>query len=389
MLRHTALLALFGMFCSLTACAQSPAPVEPAEPLDFETDARILRGVWTGEDERGHRLLIDANASAPNNRGYAVTGTFQLDDAEPVVIEGGVRAPMASTPESLSAQTSPATAPFTAVSFEGGWRLEGDAPAGSPPRFRVVLSRADESYTFTMTTPAPTALNGTEWTLTTLRGGPLVEGSNITLDFGEHNYDGFGGYSGCNWYGARYLATETTFSIVYGVGSTAMLCGSPAGVMEQEEAYGSALGDVTTYRVTDNRLEMADEGGDTVLTFTKETLLPMDPADLAGTKWQLQSVNDEHLTPDAQIMLAFPEAGKFVAAADCVAYSGTYDAEDEDIHVTMMSATYDDCGDDEMLKGQEGAFSDYLSTATDYQVSERELRLFTDPGDILVFTVQP
>lgn len=168
-----------------------------------------------------------------------------------------------------------------------------------------------------------------------------------------------------------------------------MLCDSPAGIMEQEEAYGSALGDVTTYRVTDNRLEMADEGGDTVLTFTKETLLPMDPADLAGTKWQLQSVNDEQLTPDAQIMLAFPEAGKFVAAAGCVSYSGTYDAEDEDIHVTMMSATYDGCDDDEILKGQEGAFSDYLSTATDYQVSERELRLFTDPGDLLVFAVQP
>lgn len=388
MFRHAASLALFGLFCALAACAQPPVPVEPAERLDFETDARILRGVWMGEDERGRRLLIDADASDPNENGYSVTGTFQLDDTEPVVIEGGVRA-LVSTSESMSTQTSPATDPFTAASFEGGWRLEGDAPAGLPPRFRVMLSRADERYTFTMTTPAPTALDGTEWTLTTLQGGSLIEGSNITLDFREHTYDGFGGYSGCNWYGARYLATETTFSIVNGASSTARLCDSPAGVMEQEEAYGSALGEATTYRVSDDSLEMADERGNTVLIFIKEMLLPMNPADLVGTKWQLQTVNDEDLTPDAQITLAFPEAGKFVATAGCVAYNGTYDAKNEDMHVTMLSATYDDCGDDELLEGQEGAFSDYLSTATDYQVSEKELQLFTDPGDILVFAVQP
>lgn len=264
MLRHTASLALFGLFCSLAACAQPPEPVAPAEPLD-----------------------------------------------------------------------------------------------------------------------------GTEWVLETLRGKPLVEGSNITLDFGEYHHDRFNGYSGCNWYGAGYLATDTTFSVVDGVESTDMLCNTPVGVMEQEEAYGSALGNVTTYRVTGDRLEMADEGGDTLLVFAKETLLPMDPADLAGTKWQLRSVNDEDLTPDAHITLAFPTAGKFVAASGCVAYSGTYDAEDEDIHVTMMSLAYDDCGEEEMLQGQEGAFSDYLSTATDYQVSETELKLFTDPGDTLIFEVQP
>lgn len=378
MLRRTALLALFGLFCSLAACAQSPAPVEPAESLNFETDARILRGVWTGEDERGHRLLIDANADAPNDRGYAVTGTFQLDDAEPVVIEGGVRATM-----------EPVAASFTAKSFEGGWRLEGDAPTGSPPRFKVTLSRADESYTFTMTTPAPTALNGTEWTLTTLRGGPLIEGSNITLNFEKHNYDGFNGYGGCNWYGARHLTTDTTFSVVYGVESTERLCDSPSGVMEQEEAYGSALSNVTTYRVTGDRLEMADEGGESLLVFAKETLLPMDPADLVGTRWQLRSVNDDDLTPDTHITLAFPRAGRFVARSGCVAYSGTYDAEDEDMHVTMMSAAYDDCAEEEMLQGQEGAFSDYLSTATDYQVTETELKLYTDPGDVLIFEVRP
>lgn len=389
MLRHTASFALIGLFCSLAACAQPPALVEPATPLDFETDARVLQGVWTGEDEHGHRLLIDTNASDPKDSGYAVTGTFQLDDAEPVVIEGRVRAPVAPTPGSLGARTSPTTATFTASSFEGGWQLEGDAPTGSPPRFEVMLSRAGESYAFTMNTPAPTALNGTEWTLTALRGTPPIEGSNVTLNFGEYNHDGFSGYGGCNYYGARYLATETTFSVVYGVETTLMLCEAPTGVMKQEQAYSSALGNVTTYRVTGNRLEMAAVEGETILVFTDRQQPPMDPADLAGTRWRLRSVGGEDLAPRTDITLAFPRARAFSGSAGCVAYSGMYDAEGNDIHVTMMGANYNGCAEDEVLQGQEAAYSEYLSTTTDYQLGDAELRLFTAPGAVLVLEVQP
>lgn len=116
-------------------------------------------------------------------------------------------------------------------------------------------------------TSAPTALTDTVWTLEMLHDRPLIDGSTITLEFDERSDESLGGSSGCNSYGARYQATDMAFRVVGGVESTAMACVTPAGVMEQEQAYTEALMDVSTYRLTAGRLDMADEGGDTVLVF--------------------------------------------------------------------------------------------------------------------------
>jgi len=386
--RSTSLL-LLGLTLLLGACVRTPTTARSAAPLDFETDPRILRGVWTGEAEDGHTLLLDANASDPDEGGYTVTGTFQLNDAEPVVFEGYMRAEVTPPAETLSTQTSPASPPFTAASVEGGWRLEGRAPEGSPPRFELLLMHADVAYAFTLTAPTPTALTGTEWRLETLRGKPLVEGSNITLDFGNYSFEGFHGYSGCNYYGARYLATETSFRVVYGVGSTAMLCTAPEGVMAQEGAYHRALGQVVGYRTEGERLEMVDEGGAPVLVFAERTQVPMDPRDLVGTRWQLREVSGDTLAAGTAITLAFPEVGALVAAAGCVAYTGTYEARGNDFQLTMLAANYDVCAEDDVLQGHEAAYSDYLSTTNDYQFLEDELTLFTAPGATLIFEAQP
>ena len=82
-------LAGLGLLVLLSACAQPTSPVAPAGPLDFDTDARVLRGLWAGRSADGHRLLIDAHPSDPNELGYAVEGTFRLDDLEPAVFSGG------------------------------------------------------------------------------------------------------------------------------------------------------------------------------------------------------------------------------------------------------------------------------------------------------------
>ena len=57
-----------------------------------------------------------------------------------------------------------------------------------------------------------------------------------------------GGSGGCNGYGASYLASATTLEVVDGISSTDMLCDTPAGVMDQEEAYLEALSRAATYR---------------------------------------------------------------------------------------------------------------------------------------------
>ena len=54
------------------------------------------------------------------------------------------------------------------------------------------------------------------------------------------------------------------------VAITVQKCLSPEGVMEQENAYVSALNSVTNYRVVDNRLELQDAGGETVLVYARQ-----------------------------------------------------------------------------------------------------------------------
>lgn len=258
-------LAGFGLLILLSACAQPTSPVAPAGPLDFDTDARVPRGLWAGKSADGHRLLIDAHPSDPNELGYAVEGTFWLDDRAPLAFSGGVRAEV-TYPGSVQPQMSPEYAPFAAVSSDGLWQLLGDAPAGPPPRFELILGGVSDSYTFAMSAPTPTGLAGTFWTLETLGGEPVVADTEITLEFTDQR---FGGSGGCNGYGAPYLATPATLKIIDGVLSTAMLCETPAGVMAREEAYVRALGEVTTYRLTADRLALSDDSGTVTLVFSR------------------------------------------------------------------------------------------------------------------------
>ena len=166
-------LYIVGLLGMLSACAQPTSLVAPTGPLDFDTDPRILRGIWTGTSEDGHTLLINAIPSDPNELGYAVEGTFWLDDRARLTFSGGVRAEV-THPGSVQPQTSPEYAPFDAVSSDGLWQLLGDAPVGSPPRFELILGGVSNAYTFAMSAPTPTALAKTLWTLETLGGEPVV-----------------------------------------------------------------------------------------------------------------------------------------------------------------------------------------------------------------------
>lgn len=112
-------------------------------------------------------------------------------------------------------------------------------------------------------------LVGTEWTLTSLNGSSLIEDTEITLFFKEAY---LGGTMTCNQYGGgpdsgKYTATDDGKLAIPQLAVTVQLCAEPEGIMEQEAAYIEALHDAATYRVTDDRLEIADTSGRTTLVF--------------------------------------------------------------------------------------------------------------------------
>ena len=108
------------------------------------------------------------------------------------------------------------------------------------------------------------SLEGSEWLLVSLNGQELVQGTNITLAFAEGKASGS---AGCNRYGGSYTATNQGGFAMSEIAITEMYCVGPDGVMDQETAYTKALMSAAAYREVDDRLEIDDAAGQTVLIF--------------------------------------------------------------------------------------------------------------------------
>ncbi|BBL67995.1 META domain-containing protein [Methanoculleus chikugoensis] len=145
------------------------------------------------------------------------------------------------------------------------YRTEGD---------RLILTDAEgtDLLFFVQAEEVPPApLAGTEWTLESFSSpdgesvSSVIAGTTITAVFSP---DGnVGGNAGCNSYGAGYQLDGAELSIEPPI-STKMYCGEPEGVMEQENRYLNLLTSVAGYRIDGNRLDLLDESGATLLTYS-------------------------------------------------------------------------------------------------------------------------
>jgi heat shock protein HslJ len=123
-------------------------------------------------------------------------------------------------------------------------------------------------------TPSPGApapedpLANTQWTLESFGPvdavEPVVEGSTVTLEFGEGGQAG--GTGGCNSYGTTYEVNGN--QITFGdITSTLILC-EAAGVMDQEGSYFQALQAASQFELANDRLQI-EYGGEGLLSFVR------------------------------------------------------------------------------------------------------------------------
>lgn len=230
-------------------------------------------------------------------------------------------------------------------------------------------------------------LDGTAWILTSLYGSDLLAGTNITLEFAHGRASGF---AGCNAYGGPYTATVAGALETPVLELTAQLCEGPPGVMEQEKAFMEAWQDGIAYRLVDDRLEIDDATGKTVLVFMRREEYPMDPADLVGTAWRLVSTNGQPPVEGSTVTLAFDDSSHASGHAGCRDYTVTYEASGDDIRFPFQSMEGDDaCLDQDALYRQEGAYTDALTWATNYRLGDGWFELFTARGEVLLFEPLP
>jgi heat shock protein HslJ len=224
-------------------------------------------------------------------------------------------------------------------------------------------------------------LKGTDWILTQLNGKSLQPNTNITLEFSDSVA---GGFAGCNAYGGKYTVTSDGALKFDEVAITEMLCSSPNGVMAQEQAFSQAIVDARSFRVIDDHLEIANAGGETILTFKRREVFPMDPRALVGTQWRLLSWNGKSPLPDSEITIAF-SGSQISGSAGCRSYTGTYTASGDKIRFPSLSMTEITVNCSPVLAEQEGEYTTVLSWARHYLLTDGQLKLFSARGEVLVF----
>ena len=150
------------------------------------------------------------------------------------------------------------------------YRLEGE---------QLIASTVDDQRLLTFNPAKPVPMPGTEWALTLwwfaddLLWMPVVPSSKTTITFGEGGQAS--GSGGCNNYTVSYEgdlqiekvmeATDTYAelpTLTFGpVTAQFVACAEPEGIMDQEQAYFTALGSVAYYFKLGGMLMMLDAEG--------------------------------------------------------------------------------------------------------------------------------
>lgn len=160
---------------------------------------------------------------------------------------------MACSPE-LMAQEGAITG---AVRDADSWIVEGDT-----------AKLASGSDTVLVATRLIVTLEGSRWSVTGINNGTggvtsIVVDTEPTLEF---DTDGqMSATAGCNTMSGTFETTDDVLAIGPVV-QTEMFCPKPDGLMEQENAMSTALGNVATYEIAGYGLTLRDDTGNTLLT---------------------------------------------------------------------------------------------------------------------------
>jgi len=217
------------------------------------------------------------------------------------------------------------------------------------------------------------ALEGSAWVLYSLGQRPLVPGHEVTLFFDAGSAQGG---NGCNRYATSYTADGNGLSISAQAVSTLMACAPE--LMQQADAYTSALRSARAYRVRHGRLELLDAGGAVLAVFQPQS------QELAGTSWRVTSLNNGKgaavsVLEGSTLTLDFAAGGQASGSAGCNRYMARYEAEGSRLTVIAPAATRMMCADARVMD-QEQAFLSALQSAVSMRIEGDRLELRREDG---------
>ncbi|NOX63024.1 MAG: META domain-containing protein [Chloroflexi bacterium] len=202
---------------------------------------------------------------------------------------------------------------------------------------------------------------------------PLAD-AKLTLEF---NGGQIAGNAGCNRFGGTYVLDGDSLTIEIGP-LTMMACAEP--VMEQENAYLAALGQVAAYAVEDDRLTLTNAEGAIVARFVVAS-----PLALTEVSWQLISYNNNKgglvsSRATELITAQFGEDGKLTGFAGCNNYSAEYEVDGDSIKIGPAASTRKMCAEPEGVMEDEAGYLAALARVATFEIKGDELTMYDAEG---------
>jgi len=214
-----------------------------------------------------------------------------------------------------------------------------------------------------------------DWVL--VSGVAMVDGGPITLSFdGEQ----IGGRAACNTYGGTATITGNSMEIP-GEGEFFMTeMGCQADIQASEQAFVSALFEVSQWSVSAGQLELS--GQDVSLVFEPVANIPT--AAIVGTDWVLESLisGDSVSSVSGDPTLFLGEDGTVAGSTGCRELSGTWVVGGGELFFPSLSAN-GDCGPE--LAAQDGSIIAILEGGFTAQVTGDRLEVTDASGQGLVY----
>jgi heat shock protein HslJ len=252
-------------------------------------------------------------------------------------------------------------------------------PATDEPAQPPTEEPATEEPTTEEPAAAADPLAGTRWDLVQYgpADAPITPISQATANFADGQMTGT---TGCNSYFGDYSLDGEKLTIGPGVGQTEMAC-MEGGVMEQEQAFTSALLSVQSYALSDDALTLTYDGGQLVFA-------PAVDLTLEGRIWQLSGIAIGNAIMQTWIdpeITALFEEGLLSGYSGCNQYNAQYTLDGEVVTVGPIATTRRAC--EEERTERELEYLTALEKVTGYEISRDSLRLLDANGQLALMFV--
>lgn len=224
-------------------------------------------------------------------------------------------------------------------------------------------------------TPSSSPLEGTAWVLERLGQRQPQSGTTITLRFEAGRV---AGSDGCNRFGAPVTVRGTGLQVSARGLSTKMAC--PPAVMQQAEAFQTALTSSRGFRLDGERLRLLSADGRPLLVLVAQSQR------LVGSTWRVAGFNNGRQALVSPILgtslsLRVVKAGQLAGSAGCNRFTAPLRLEGTRLRIGTPVATRKRCAGAGVME-QEQQFLAALPTATSLRLEGESLELRRADGAI-------